>query len=445
MKEKEILECAARIGITELNPMQRQMMEKMPASRNILLLSPTGSGKTLAFVLPLLKLLRPSTGQVQALVIAPSRELVLQIAGVIRSLGTPFRVSALYGGHKVEDEVNELRTAPDIVVATPGRLLDQMQRRNIEVLPCRIAVLDEYDKSLELGFEDDMRKIFARLKNLSRLILTSATDAPSIPDFLPFDVPLTLSFLTGNAELQTRMRTLSVASDSRDKLQSLLALLRTISAEGPLERTIIFVNHRESAERVAAFLLKEGVSAVLYHGALDQTEREKAIALFTSGARNVLVSTDLGARGLDIPQVKEIVHYHLPLTGQAWTHRNGRTARVDADGTIYVLLSGEESAPEYMEFDDAFALDANATGHTATGLDTLYIGAGRKEKISKGDILGWLAKDCGLPASEIGAITLSDHYTLVALPSASAADVAARGANQRIKGAKRRVSLVAAS
>ena len=358
MREKEFLPLVReKLGIEELNPMQLKMMQAHSESRDIILLSPTGSGKTLAFILPMLKMLRPSTGRVQAVVVAPSRELVIQIAGIVGKIAAGLKTTPLYGGHKVEDEVNSLGAGTDIIVATPGRLLDHINRRNIDVLPTRMLVLDEFDKSLELGFETEMKKIVARLKNVSRVILTSATRADILPDFLKLDNPLTLDFLEDNEKLRNRIRVHRVDSDANDKLDSLLVLLQNLSAEGHPDRSIIFVNHRESAERVANFLKRKGLPAVLYHGALDQREREQAVARFNNGSRPVLVATDLAARGLDVKNVRNIIHYHQPLTPETWTHRNGRTARVDADGDIFVLVGPNEDIKDYVAFDDFRYLD----------------------------------------------------------------------------------------
>lgn len=441
MKEKEIRTLLAeKEGITELNQMQEKMLQAASEKRDIMLLSPTGSGKTVAFAVPLLKMLKDPTGRVQAIIIAPSRELVTQIAGVLRNIGGKFRVVALYGGHKVEDEVNSLKVVPDIIVATPGRLLDHIKRENIDVLPTRILVLDEFDKSLELGFEEDMQKIVKRLKNLSRIILTSATDAASLPDFLPINNPAVLNFLEGNSSLRRRMRVRSVQSDGKDKLESLLLLLRNISKEKGLNRTIIFVNHRESAERLYEFLRKRKVGAVLYHGALDQRQRESALEAFNSGARPILVATDLAARGLDIEGVENVVHYHLPLTPETYTHRNGRTARVASEGDVYILVGPDEELKEYMEVDSPYSLDSSVDGSLETDKEVLYITGGRREKLSKGDILGFITKECGVPGSDVGKIAVFDHYSLVTLKRAVAPTVIEVALKSKIKGEKRRVT-----
>ena len=443
MREKEFLPAVKdRLGIEQLNDMQLKMMAQASEPRDIILLSPTGSGKTLAFTLPVMKLLKPSTGRVQCVVIAPSRELVMQIAGVMREVGRDFRVTALYGGHKVEDEVNSLKVVPDIIVATPGRLLDHAVRRNIDLLPVRILVLDEFDKSLELGFEEEMGKLVKRMKNVSRYILTSATKADLLPDFLNLTDPVTLDFTGGNSTLRERMRVHRVDSDGKDKLATLLTLLHNITEGEHPEKGIIFVNHRESAERVAEYLKSNGVDAVLYHGALDQRERETAVALFNNGSRPVLVATDLAARGLDIEKVKSVIHYHQPLTPEAYTHRNGRTARVEEEGDVYVLIGPEEDVREFVEFDDTRHLDTSVRRNLRSGYVTLYIGGGKREKVSRGDILGFMVKEGGIEGSDIGKINVYDHYSLVAVREGVAGKLLKSIEGKKLKGEKRRVTLL---
>lgn len=444
MREKEFLpQIKTRLGIEELNQMQRRMLAAGTEGRDLILLSPTGTGKTLAFMLPVLKMLRPSTGRVQAVVIAPSRELVMQIAGVFQKIGAGMKTTPLYGGHKFEDEENSLKAGCDIVVATPGRLLDHLKRRTFEALPTRILVLDEFDKSLELGFEEEMRKISNRLKNVSHMIMTSATRADVLPEFLKLNNPLTLDYLGENRNLRGRIRVHRVDTDSNDKLESLRVLIDNIWADGEAgERAIVFVNHRESAERVAAYLEKQGYPAVLYHGAMDQRDRESAVARFNSGSRPILVATDLAARGLDIREVKSVIHYHQPLSPDAYTHRNGRTARVEADGDVYVLIGPDESVKDYVGIDDARWLDPEKTAGPAPRVETLYIGAGKKEKLSKGDILGFLVKQCGLEPSQIGAIDVRDHYSLTAVRDADMAKLLAAAKAGKIKGSRRQVSII---
>lgn len=444
MKEKEFLPLIKeKLNIEELNPMQQKMLRSFSEARDIILLSPTGSGKTLAFILPVLKLLKPSTGRVQAVVIAPSRELVIQITRIISAIAAGFKATPLYGGHKVEDEVNSLSAGTDIVVATPGRLLDHITRRNVDLLPTRILVLDEFDKSLELGFEKEMKKIVERLKNVSRTILTSATRADILPDFLKLEQPLTINFLGDSHELRTRLRAHRVDTDGKDKLKSLRILLNDLaSGEKGRERSIVFVNHRESADRVAEYLKRNGIPAVLYHGQLDQREREQAVAMFNNGSRPVLVATDLAARGLDIENVKSIIHYHQALTPETYTHRNGRTARIDKEGDIYVLVGPDEEVKPYTEFDDTYYPDYDAPEAKGPEFESIYFSAGKKEKLSKGDIVGFLTKECGVPGDVIGKIDVYDHYALAAVKSGFAKEAAAMAKGKKIKGEKRIISLL---
>lgn len=443
MKEKDILaQLSAGLGIAEPNEIQKRMLRLSSERRDFILLSPTGSGKTIAFSLPLMKWLKQPSGRLQSVIIAPSRELVQQIHSVVNALAKGYKVTPLYGGHKVEDEVNSLAGNPDIVVATPGRLLDHIRRRNVDVLPVRIVVLDEFDKSLELGFEEDMKKIVARMKNASRFMLTSATKADILPDFLDLNDPMEVNFLGNHRDVRSRMKVMRVDSDSNDKLESLLALLRSVTAEKSLLRTIVFVNYRESAVRVADFLRRNKVDAALYHGQLDQRERETALALFNNGSAPVLVATDLAARGLDIRNVENIIHYHQPLTSETNTHRNGRTARVDASGDIFMLIGPEEEVKPFVEIDQTYRVSDPGDVSLRSGFSTIWFGDGRREKLSKGDILGFLTKTCGLTASEVGKIEVFDHYSLVAVASDKARSVVQTASSTPVKGRKRRVSIL---
>lgn len=442
MREKEFLPLlGSKLNITDLNDMQKEMLRISSENRDVILLSPTGSGKTVAFLLPMLKYLKPASGRLQALIVAPSRELVIQITKVVRAVAEGYKTVEVYGGHKFEDEVNSISAGADIIVATPGRLVDHLKRRTADIITCRILVLDEFDKSLELGFETEMKKIMGRLKNVSRIILTSATRSETLPDFLNLNNPLEVDYLVENKDLKKRMRVHRVDADDKDKLESLLQLLHNLRyGKDEPERVIVFVNHRESAERVAQYLKKHKVAAALYHGALDQREREKAVALFNNGSRPVLVATDLAARGLDIADVKAVVHYHQALTPEAYTHRNGRTARVDAEGDVYLLVGPEESIREFSDYDDTRYIDPEKRVGSFSDYDTLFFSAGKKEKLSKGDILGFLVKEGGVPAEDISKIDVFDHYSLVAVKASRVKEVLDAVKGKKIKGEKRLIS-----
>lgn len=436
MKQSVILEnISSRLGIAELNPMQRELMSSQ--AHDVVLLSPTGSGKTVAFTISMLQALGKPKGEVQAVVIAPSRELVMQIYRVVREVATGYKTVALYGGHSMTDEKNSLTPVPDIVIATPGRLLDHLNRKLLDLYNTKVLVLDEYDKSLELGFHDEMRKILRLMPNLSRTVLTSATPlSDRLPEFMKVKNPVVMDFLSSVAKPRTRMSVVRVESPAKDKVDTLVDLLKSL----PNGRVIVFVNHRESATRLYDHLKKAGLPVGIYHGALDQNDREKAVDLLNNGTTPVLVSTDLGARGLDIEEVKSIIHYHMPLTKETWTHRNGRTARVDATGTIYVITSEADNIPDYVTFDRSYVPTGTSVDPIHADCATLYFSAGRKERISRGDIAGFLMKTGGLAADEVGRIIVRDHSAIVAVPAGKADSVLRTVATEKIKGKRVKIS-----
>ena len=438
MKEKEIISnIREKLGIECLNDMQREMLDSINEPGDLVLLSPTGSGKTLAFIAPMLKELKAPNGKLQAVIIAPSRELVIQIFGIVRAIATGHKVTCCYGGHSVADERQSLSVVPSIIVSTPGRLLDHINREHINVFTTRLLVLDEFDKSLELGFHDEMKRILRRMPNISRRTLTSATMIDEFPDFLRLHQVRIVNFLADKKELDSRLTVWSVRSDAKDKLEAALSLLKSITPG----RTIIFANHRESAERIQEFLVQRGVSAGLYHGGLDQQEREMALTLFDNGSNLILVTTDLGSRGLDIADVASIIHYHLPSSREIYTHRDGRTARVAANGNVYVLLGPTEEVPDYITFNDELSLNkANATAELKSQVASIYFNAGKKEKISRGDIVGFIANNGGITAQEIGTISLHDHYAIVAVPRAKVDDILSRIARLKIKNKRVRIT-----
>ncbi|MDE6269274.1 MAG: DEAD/DEAH box helicase, partial [Muribaculaceae bacterium] len=413
MTQKEIIDnIRMRLGIEELNAMQRAMLQQK--SKHVVLLAPTGSGKTIGFAVPLLKAVGRPCGTVQGVVIAPSRELVIQTAEVLRRIAGGLKVSALYGGHSVAEEKGTLSVAPDIVVATPGRLLDHLQRDRIDLSLARALVLDEYDKSLELGFQDEMRRIVRRMRRLSTIILTSATELDELPDFVDLGGAAIVDFRGEKTpeEAVANVRRMRVLSDNADKLDTLTSLLGSLRDK----RSIVFVNYRDAAERVYKAMKAAGLPVGLYHGGLDQIDRDKAIVRLNNGTTPILVATDLGSRGLDIDDVNAVVHYHLPAQPETWTHRNGRTGRMGADGEVYVIVGPEEKVPEYVVTPDGEYTPDPAVGRISSPTATLFVDAGKKDKISRADIVGYLCKQGGLDASEIGKIDLRDRFSYVAVP-----------------------------
>ena len=443
MKEQEILSLInGRLGISDLNDLQKSVLKNLKISSSAIIYSPTVSGKTLAFSVTLLKALKNfDTEKLQAVIIAPSRELVIQISDVIRPIAPDYKVTSLYGGHNVADEKNSLQNVPSIIVGTPGRLLDHANRGNIDLTNVRQLILDEFDKCLELGFEEEMRKLLKKMPNLSRKILTSATILNEIPDFVNLREYVTLDFL-GSAENPSERTTVwQVKSEEKDKLAALRTLLYSI----PQGKTIIFANYRDAVSRIYQNLKDNQISAGIYHGALEQMDREKAIAMFNNESYPILVSTDLGSRGLDIKEVKNIIHYHLPISQESYTHRNGRTARVDKTGDVYILTHQDEQLPDFVTIDETFNLPEKCEQKSIVNRNnTLYFKAGKKEKISKADIVGFIANNSQIVPNEIGVINVYDHYALVAVPKQKAKTAISQLLKAKIKGKKIRIEIASA-
>lgn len=441
MKENEILNrLQERLGIDRLNDMQQIVNRRSREGGDIVLLSPTGTGKTVAYLLPVLQALKGDNGTVQCAIIAPSRELVQQIDGVARAIaGGEMKITCCYGGHNVADEKNSLAAVPSIIISTPGRLLDHINRGHVDVATVRVLVLDEFDKSLELGFLDEMGRIVKRMPRIVRRFLTSATMIKEMPDFLRLNRQIELNFLQEKRQVDSRLTVWQVRSPQKDKLETLLLLLGNV-ADG---RTMIFVNYRESVERVHDFLASHGIAVEMYHGGLEQIDRERAVALFNNGTFKVIVTTDLAARGLDIADVKNIIHYHLPSSAEVYTHRNGRTARVDAAGEAYVITGPEETLPEYIAIDAEKMLERTPqSGILIPDMASLHFNAGKKEKISKGDIVGFLLKNSELAAGDIGSIDLHDHYAIVAVTAAKAQAVLQQVAALKIKNKRLKITII---
>lgn len=422
-----------RLGIDALNAMQQDTMQAYRKSQSLVLLSPTGSGKTLAYLLPLLESLDASLPQVQAVVIVPSRELALQTQEVVKQSGSPIQAVAVYGGRPAMDEHRTLRgVQPQLVIGTPGRLLDHLTKENIDAAHVRTLVIDEFDKCLELGFREEMAQVFAHLTKVEKRMLLSATDNPEITRFLPEYARL--DYLDKEEPISERIEQLVVKSPVKDKLETLKNLLLTRGAE----TSLVFVGFRESVVRVAKYLREEGFYVSALHGGMEQRDRERALYRFVGGSANILVSTDLASRGLDIPELNNVIHYHLPLNQEAYIHRNGRTARWDKQGRAFVILGPEETLDSLWELGDFKEVTTNPDKHTVCPprWELLYIGKGKKDKLSKGDIAGFLMKVGGLDKDDVGRIDVRDHYAYVAVTRRKVSETLFRLRGQKIKGMK---------
>lgn len=422
-----------KLGIAELNAMQQESVSRYSEGKDMVLLSPTGTGKTLAYLLPVLQSLNPEDDRVQAVVMVPSRELALQIDGVVKQMKSVIRSVSCYGGRPAMEEHRTLMgVKPHIVIATPGRLVDHLEKRNIESDAIRTLVIDEFDKCLEFGFLDEMQHAIELMPMLSRRYLLSATESSKIPEFVGFTSLIFLNYQGENEEVASRISVHLVKSPVKDKLETLLCLLKVFGQQS----TIVFLNYREAVERTYKFLKDNGVGCEMFHGAMDQEHREKSLYKFSNGTSNVLVSTDLSARGLDIPEIDNIVHYHLPLNEDAYIHRNGRTARWEAEGNSYIILHDEESLPEYIDDAPEFFIPKKLPEIQPSKWATIYIGKGKKDKLSKMDVLGFVCKIGGLTRDDVGRIDVKDHQCFVAVKRKMLRSALEKMKGQKIKGIK---------
>jgi superfamily II DNA/RNA helicase len=430
--QQEIL---AKLNIHVLNPMQEEAVSVIETSKNTILLSPTGTGKTLAFLLPLMETLDPHLEEIQALILVPSRELAIQIEQVVRSMGSGYKVNAVYGGRPMSKDKIELKHNPAILIGTPGRILDHFMSDRFSRNHIKTLILDEYDKSLENGFEEEMKGIINELPSLNKRILTSATQGVSIPKFVQLDKPKVINYLTEKASAKLTLQT--VVAPDKSKLNTLLELLQYVGNEPG----IIFCNLKDSIAFVSSFLERHNVNHACFSGGMEQKDRERALIKFRNGTCQILVATDLAARGIDIPEMKYIIHYELPIHEEEFTHRNGRTARVNAKGTAYLIKWEKESLPEFIKGSKKVDISKKAP-QKAQFWETLFISGGRKDKISKGDIAGLFFKQGGLNKDQLGVIELKQDCTFVAVPLSIADELVDKLNNTRLKKKKVRISVL---
>ena len=431
-----IQEHIAHLGITALNEMQQQMLDNYDSNKDFILLSPTGTGKTLAFLLPLITTLSPHSEEVQALVVVPSRELALQIEQVFKTLRTPFKINSCYGGHDMKTEVNNLSQPPAILVGTPGRLTDHIRRNNFTTDSVTTIILDEFDKSLQLGFEDEIGFIFKNLPHLTNRVLVSATNMKRIPAYSGIKDPIVYNHL--DQDEKPKLTYKLVHSSPAEKLDTLMQLICNIGKE----QMLVFCNHREAVDRISEILEDRGLKHGVFHGGMDQVERERTLVRFRNGSYYMLITTDLAARGLDIPEINHIIHYQLPPKPDAFTHRNGRTARMKAEGTVYLLMTGEDAIPQYIP-DEATALEIDKAAPLPENSDweTLYVSAGKKDKVNKVDLVGLFLKTGQLDKNDLGLIEVKDKFSYVAVKQSSIKKLLPRVHNQKVKKQKLRIQI----
>ena len=438
MKQKDDITAKVleNLKFKSLNAIQKAMISSDLKANSIVLLAPTGSGKTVAFLLPLIHHLNTETIGVQALILTPSRELSLQTEQVFRSMGTGFKVNCCYGGHSMKTERNNFSEPPAVLIGTPGRIAAHLRNGSFDPGLVHLLVLDEFDKSLEMGFSEEMSYIISQLEKIKKRILTSATQAIEIPEFSGVKDPVTLNYLT--SENRPNIVIKAVRAKGNDKLDTLIQLICYLGKEP----TLVFCNHREAVDRISQILTEKAVIHDIFHGGLVQDERERALLKFRNGSHRILITTDLASRGLDIPEVRNIVHYQAANSHEGFIHRNGRTARMNAEGTAWLVLADKEAIADFLTITPDFIdLPGNMRVPEQPHWITLYLGAGKKDKISKSDLVGFLIQKGNLRKEEIGLITIQDNASYVAINRTKARQTVASIRDEKVKNQKVRIAI----
>ena len=414
--------------------MQQAAIEHCRKDENMVLLSPTGTGKTLAFLLPLLERLNVADSNVQAIIVLPSRELAKQVFEVWRAMATPFQIAALYGGRPLDQESASFSgSSPVVVVGTPGRLLDHLNRSTFSVDSCAILVIDEFDKCLEMGFHEEMSKLIEKLPAVKSRFLLSATDSEEIPLFAGAADIEKLDFRGGNEQPAVRTSFYTITTTPDKRLEKLFSLLCSFNGEP----AIVFCNFRDTVDEVHKYLNKKSLNCVAYNGSMEQKMRELSLFRFKCGNSNVLVSTDLAARGLDIKDVKHVIHYQRALTPEIFTHRNGRTARWEADGSVYMFTFENKELPDFAPAGLVeFTLPKRDVLPSSPSWAILYVGKGKRDKISRGDLAGFFIKKGSLSPDEVGSILVFQDYSYVAVKLNRMRAVLKAVEGEKIKGVK---------
>ncbi|CDN73170.1 DEAD/DEAH box helicase [Elizabethkingia anophelis] len=420
-----------KLQIQDMNQMQKSTYKATENKNDVVLLSPTGSGKTLAFLFPLLRNLKKDKSGIQALVLVPARELALQIEQVFKAMKTDYKVTVCYGGHDKKIEINSLTEAPALLIGTPGRIADHLRNNSFNPSTISTLILDEFDKSLEFGFQEEMSFIIESMKNMSQRILTSATAMEEIPSFTGLKNEKTIDFLK-LSDVKPDIQFKKVITTAEEKLDALFHLICKIGNK----RTLIFCNHREAVDRISELLKDKGIERETFHGGMEQDERERALLKFRNDSAKILITTDLAARGLDIPEVESIVHYQLPPKEDAFIHRNGRTARMNAKGFAYLIMKEDDNFPFLKNDIPVENVEGENKIPQQTAFQTIYISAGKKDKVNKVDIVGYLIKKGELGKDDIGLIEVKDTTSYVAVSRKKIPELLKKLATEKLKGKK---------
>ena len=435
------------LDYSEMTPVQSESLPAILAGRDMIVQAPTGSGKTVAFGVGLLHRLDPRLLRVQALVLCPTRELSDQVAKVIRRLavGMPnIKVSILTGGVPLAPQLASLRKDPHVVVGTPGRIEELLGKHVLSLAKVRALVLDEADRMLDMGFEESIREIVGHTPPTRQSLLFSATYPEAIRTMARGTLRDPLEVTVAAAIEQAPIEQRFYEVDAKAKPAALATLLHEIRPES----TAVFCNTRRDTSVVVDALAGFGIDALALHGDIDQRDRDEVLVRFANRSCNVLVASDVAARGLDIKDLAVVVNYELPSDPDTYLHRIGRTGRAGSSGMALSLCSPAEMPRALkieslhglaMQWRRVAAIDTKSLGPLPAPMSTLRIDGGRGDKLRPGDILGALTGDAGLPGEAIGKIDVFATRAYVAIARALADKALRRLRAGKIKGRSFRV------
>lgn len=405
-----------RLNFISMTPIQQESLPVILNGKDIIAQASTGSGKTLAFALGILQNVNPRFFAAQSLVLCPTRELAEQVANVIRSCASEIgniKLLTLCGGVPMKAQRHSLTHGAHIIVGTPGRVLKLLSLDNLDLKSCKIAVLDEADQMVDMGFIDDIEAIFAYLPSPKQTLLFSATYPDSIRE-LSSKLTQDATFIKSQST-ETKPSITEVAYRVTDKATA----LNTLIHHHEITNAIIFCNTKVAASELCETLKYSGIHALALHGDMEQFDRNETIIQFRNGSAPFLVATDVAGRGIDIQGLDAIINYDVPQQLDRYIHRIGRTGRAGMNGLAITLVNPHQTEAFYgldrgVELTELPSLKNHQD--VTTKMRSICIDAGKKEKLRAGDIVGALIHECNLTKDDIGKIDQLDHLSYVALP-----------------------------
>ncbi len=455
---KTLIEVVQELGFNQMTPIQAQSIPHLLEGRDLVGQSKTGSGKTAAFSLPILNRLNLSQRHIQALILCPTRELCTQVAREIRRLGrkqSGLQVLIISGGQPIYPQLTALEKGVHIVVGTPGRVLDHIRRKSIDLSQAETLVLDEADRMLDMGFQDDMEQILDAIPKSRQTVFFSATFPKTIESMSRAyqNNPVRVT-LEDDAAQPLNIRQIFYQAEPEVKLNGLIWIIQ----QSQPESAIIFCNLKATVIELGRAFPQLGISSGCLHGDLEQPERDRVMAKFRNRSTRLLIATDVAARGIDVENLDAVYNFDLPLQPEIYVHRIGRTGRAGKKGVAVSLVTArqksklktieaytgvqiqEKTLAQVGQLDlDQFKNCVNQEAAMAT----LFVSGGRKDKVRPGDLLGALTGDAGgFQGADIGKIEIHDRFSYVAISKPLAAVALQRLRDGRIKGRKFRVEMV---